>query len=192
MARWRPGSTGRLQQAAIELFTENGYDATTVADIAARAGVTERTFFRHYGDKREVLFAGQYVFESGFVEAIADAPAGTPVMGLASRALDAGCRALREARSQEQARARHAIVEHHDALREREQLKLAALSRAVAGAMTARGIADLTARLAGDVVVSVFSTAFARWIAPGAPADLIALQRETLAELTRLVGTNSG
>ncbi|MBL0886825.1 TetR/AcrR family transcriptional regulator [Myceligenerans indicum] len=189
MARWRPGSTGRLQQAAIELFTENGYDATTVAEIAERAGVTERTFFRHYGDKREVLFAGQQEFQSGFVDAITDAPPGTPAMELSARALDAASRALQEARGREHARARYAIISAHAPLREREQLKLAVLAQAVTDALVIRGIPDLPAHLAGDVVVSVFSTAFARWIAPGETRDLLDLQHEALAELANLAGT---
>ncbi|WP_242636255.1 TetR/AcrR family transcriptional regulator [Myceligenerans salitolerans] len=189
MARWRPGSTGRLQQAAIELFTENGYDATTVADIAERAGVTERTFFRHYGDKREVLFAGQQEFQASFVGAIADAPPGTTAMDLAARALDAACHALQEARGRDRARARYAVITAHAALQEREQLKLAVLARAVTGALSAHGIPDLRARLAGDLVVSVFSTAFERWIAPGTTRDLVDLQHEALAELADLAGT---
>jgi AcrR family transcriptional regulator len=67
MSRWEPDARGRLGQAAIELYVERGFDDTTVADIAERAGLTERTFFRHFADKREVLFAGQDEFQQLFV-----------------------------------------------------------------------------------------------------------------------------
>src|SRR6202012_6277244 len=83
MSRWEPNARGRLEQAAGELFAERGYDQTTVADIAARAGLTERTFFRHFADKREVLFSGQEQFRDRFVTAVAAAPpAATPVEAL--------------------------------------------------------------------------------------------------------------
>jgi hypothetical protein len=58
MTRWEPNARGRLEQAALALYGERGFENTTVAEIAARAGLTERTFFRHFADKREVLFAG--------------------------------------------------------------------------------------------------------------------------------------
>ncbi|GAB4085186.1 TetR/AcrR family transcriptional regulator [Myceligenerans cantabricum] len=186
MGRWKPGSADRLQQAAIDLFTEKGFDATTVAGIAERAGVTERTFFRHFADKREVLFAGQEHLQHVFVEAVTDAPADTPAMSLAARALDAGAAALQETRGQDYPRARNAIITANRALRERELLKMAALSRAVTEAMAARGIADLSARLAGDLVASVFAAAFERWVAPGETRDLATLQRASLDELSRL------
>src|SRR4051794_598246 len=94
MGRREPGPPGRRQQAAIELFAERGFDATTVADIADRAGVTERTFFRHYADKREVLFAGEAELQSAFVDAVVQAPAHSSAIELVSTALETGCRTL--------------------------------------------------------------------------------------------------
>ena len=78
MGRWEPDARGRLEQAALELFEERGYARTTVGDIASRAGLTERTFFRYFTDKREVLFSGSGAVESLMVESIAAAPATTP------------------------------------------------------------------------------------------------------------------
>ena len=74
MSRWEPNARGRLEQAAAELFADRGYDQTTVADIAARAGLTERTFFRHFADKREVLFAGADALREQLVSTVAEAP----------------------------------------------------------------------------------------------------------------------
>jgi AcrR family transcriptional regulator len=186
VARWEPGASDRLQRAAMELFAERGYEATTVAEIAERAGVTERTFFRYFADKREVLFAGGEQLEAVFVDAIACAPADASLTGLLAAALDAGGGDLQDMRGRMYARARNEIITANAQLQERELLKLAKLSHAVTAALVARGVADVPARLAGDLVVSVFSTAFARWIAPGETRDLIELQREGLAVISDL------
>lgn len=188
MARWKPGSPDRLQRAAMELFAERGFGATTVADIADRAGVTERTFFRHFVDKREVLFAGQEQLQKAFTDAIALAPAGASAIELVAASLDAGGKTLQSTRGREYARMRNAVVAANEALQERERLKLAKLSHAVADALTARGIEDSSARIAGDLLVSVFTTAFDRWIAPGETRDLSDLQREALAAFRELAG----
>lgn len=190
MARWAPGALERLQRAALELFAERGYEATTVAEISAQAGVTERTFFRYFSDKREVLFAGQGHFEAAFTDALAGAPADTPLMALVTAALDAGAAALQGARSRDQVQARHAIINANEQLRERELLKMAKLARAVTAAVRARGIPDLQARLIGDLVVSVFNDAFIRWVAPGETRDLAQLQRESLGAIADLVASN--
>src|SRR3954447_18231522 len=78
MSRWQSNPRGRLEQAAMDLFTERGYDQTTVADIAARAGLTERTFFRHFADKREVLFHGGLVLDALMVDGVTAAPPDAP------------------------------------------------------------------------------------------------------------------
>lgn len=167
----------------MELFAEDGFEATTVAGIAVRAGVTERTFFRHFADKREVLFAGESVLEKVFVDAIAGAPAGAPPAGPLVAALDAGGRALQDERGRDYARTRNEIIMANEQLRERELLKLAKLSHAVTAALVARGVADVTACLAGELVVLVFKTGFTRWIAPGETRDLVELQREGFAAI---------
>jgi AcrR family transcriptional regulator len=180
----------------MDLFAERGFEATTVAGIAERAGVTERTFFRHFADKREVLFAGEEQLEAVFVDAIADAPADASLKGLLVAALDAGGGALQDMRGRDFARARNEIITANEQLQERELLKMAKLSHAVTAALVARGVADVPARLAGDLVVSVFGTAFARWVTPGETRDLVELQREGLAvisDLTRVeIGGGSG
>ncbi|TDD14373.1 helix-turn-helix domain-containing protein [Nonomuraea diastatica] len=191
MARWAPGASERLQRAAMELFAEDGFEATTVAGIAARAGVTERTFFRHFADKREVLFAGESLLEKVFVDAIANAPAGAPPAGPLLAALDAGGRALQDERGRDHARARNEIITANEQLRERELLKLAKLSHAVTTALVERGVADVTACLAGELVVLVFRTAFTRWIAPGETRDLVELQREGFAAVNDLARTGT-
>lgn len=192
MARWAPGASDRLQRAALDLFAERGFDAATVAGIAERAGVTERTFFRHFADKREVLFAGQERLVAVFVDAIAAAPADASLTDLLLAALDAGGGALQDVRGRDFARVRNEIIAANEQLLERELLKLAKLSRAVAAALVARGVADVPARLAGDLVVSVFSTAFADWIAPGETRDLVELQREGLAVIGDLARVDAG
>src|ERR1019366_1702260 len=91
MSRWEPNARGRLERAAMELFGERGFEQTTVAEIAARAGLTERTFFRHYADKREVLFGGSSGFSGLLVQSVADAPAGaTPIEMIAAVLATAG------------------------------------------------------------------------------------------------------
>lgn len=187
MGRWEPDAAGRLRSAAMELFAERGFDETTVADIAQRAGVTERTYFRHFADKREVLFGGEEQIQAVFLDAIADAPGGASVLAMVGAALDAGGRTLEEVRSRDDARARYAVVEAHPALQERERSKLARLAAAVADALEQRGVDALDARLAGDLLVSVFTTAFARWIASGQERGLVDLQREALLSLRDLL-----
>jgi AcrR family transcriptional regulator len=176
----------------LDLFAERGFEAATVAGIAERAGVTERTFFRHFADKREVLFAGQEQLVAVFVDAIAAAPADASLTDLLVAALDAGGGVLQDVRGRDLARVRNEIIAANEQLLERELLKLARLSQAVAAALVARGVADVPARLAGDLVVSVFSTAFAEWIAPGETRDLVELQREGLAVIGDLARVETG
>ena len=179
MGRWQPGAQGRLQQAALELFAERGFDATTVVEIAERAGVTERTFFRHFADKREVLFDGGDILEKAFTEAVRDAPDGTPVLELVRRALDAAGALLQEDRGLDLARSRAGVVASHPALLERERHKMSSLADALSGALVARGCDQLPARLAGSLTIAVFSDSFARWVG-GEGGDLVALQRDAL------------
>src|SRR5262245_61007025 len=122
MGRWEPNARGRLEQAAAELFRERGYDRTTVQEIAARAGLTERTFFRYFGDKREVLFWGAAALEKLIVDAIAGAPATTAPLEAVAVALEAAAGALE--RRRRQAKARQALIAAHAELQERERTKL--------------------------------------------------------------------
>lgn len=187
MGRWEPGASDRLLRAAMDLFAERGFDATTVADIAERAGLTERTFFRHFTDKREVLFAGEGQLSVAFTDAIVEAPAGASVIELVGASLDAGGKMLQSVRGREFPRMRNVIIAANQSLQERERLKLAKLSNAVAEALSARGSEQLSARLAGDLLVSVFVNAFNQWIDPDETRDLVELQRVGLAALRDLV-----
>src|SRR6202012_3339703 len=131
MARWKPGAHGRLAEAAMELFDERGFEATTVADIAERAGLTKRTFFRYFGDKREVLFAGSEPLKAKFVEAIAAAPAAAPLDAIA-----AGLDAMADlfAAIGERPRKRQAIIAANPDLQERELIKMNGFAAAGAAA----------------------------------------------------------
>ena len=181
MGRWEPDARGRLAKAAMALYAEQGFDETTVAEIAARAGLTERTFFRHFADKREVLFYGMEMLRDRLARAVADAPPAATAMDAVSAAFEAAGALLQE--NPERVRLRDAIVSANADLRERELIKLAALAAAVAGALRDRGVPEPAASLAAETGVAVFKVAFARWISdPGQP-DLPAMIRESMAEL---------
>ena len=181
MGRWEPDARGRLAKAAMALYAEQGFDQTTVAQIAARARLTERTFFRHFADKREVLFYGMEMLRDLLVRAVAGAPAPAPAMDAVGAALEAAGAALQQ--NPERVRLRDAIVSASAELRERELIKLAALASALAGALRDRGIAEPAASLAAETGIAVFKIAFARWISdPGQP-DLPQAIRESMTEL---------
>ncbi|MET0453540.1 MAG: TetR family transcriptional regulator [Mycobacterium sp.] len=185
MARWQPDALGRLQEAALELYAERGFEPTAVADIAERAGLTERTFFRYFADKREVLFSGS----EGLLEVMANAVAGaaaslTPIDTVAV-ALDATA-AFFTGRL-EHARRRQAVIDANPSLQERELTKLASMAAAVAAALRGRGVSDPAAALAAEAGISVFRSAFARWIDESNERDLAELMRETLGALKYVV-----
>src|SRR5438105_15155446 len=131
MARWEPDARGRLERAAMELFLERGYVHTTVAEIAARAGLTERTFFRYFADKREVLFWGAGALRELLVSAVASAPDSASPIDAVAAALEAAGALLQERR--EFARQRQSVIAANTELQERELIKLASLSAALAG-----------------------------------------------------------
>ena len=180
MTRWEPNARGRLELAALELYGERGYDQTTVAEIAKRAGLTERTFFRHFADKREVLFYGAGMLQDWLVKGIEDAPAALPPIDAIGSSLEAVAGQLEERR--EMATRRMVIVTATPELQERELIKLASLSAALAGALRGRGVADPGASLAAEAGVAVFRVAFQRWVGKdGGNRD----GRQTLAQLIR-------
>jgi AcrR family transcriptional regulator len=185
MTRWEPNARGRLELAALELYGERGYDQTTVAEIAKRAGLTERTFFRHFADKREVLFHGSGMLQDGLVQGIEDAPAGLPPIDAIGAALEAVAGRLEERR--EMATRRMAIVTATPELQERELIKLANLSAELAVALRRRGVGDPGASLAAEAGVAVFRVAFQRWVGKHGDGDgeqtLAQLIRDSLAEL---------
>ncbi|GAA0308072.1 TetR/AcrR family transcriptional regulator [Kineococcus aurantiacus] len=181
MARWAPGSGERLQAAALELFAEQGYDQTTVSQIAERAGVTDRTFFRHFADKREALFAGSDRLLAMFTDAVENSPATDPVQ-LAADALEASA-GFFPAERRPWARQRAAVVEAHPALAEREQLKMATLAQAVAAALRGRGVGEPAASLLAHSTTTVFQVAFETWVREGEERAMPEVLHETFAEL---------
>jgi len=181
MSRWEPDARGRLEQAALELFIERGFEQTTVAEIARRAGLTERSFFRHFADKREVLFRGAGSLEELLVSTLARTPdSATPIDAIAV-ALEAAGAVLQERR--EHSRQRQTVIAANAELRERELIKLASLASALANALRRRGVSDPVASLAAEAGIAVFKIAFERWINETNRRDLPQLIRELLDEL---------
>jgi AcrR family transcriptional regulator len=184
MGRWRPGATGRLAEAALDLYVERGYEQTTVVEIAERAGVTARTFFRHFADKREVLFAGSEVLQQRMVDALAAAPADTAPLDAAAAALDAAAAMLGE--NHRHSARRQAVLMANAELRERELIKMARLADALSDGLVARGVAAPDARLAAETAITVFRVAFDAWVNGPASVELASLIRDSLAQLSRL------
>jgi AcrR family transcriptional regulator len=181
MGRWEPNARGRLEEAALELYLERGFEQTTVAEIARRAGLTERTFFRYFADKREVLFWGSGMLRDLLVRAVAAAPASAAPMDAVTSALDAAGAELQQRRPH--ARRRQAVIDANASLQERELSKLAALAAAIAEALRRRGVEEPAASLAAEAGIAVFRVAFARWIDGPGERDLPQLVRESLAAL---------
>jgi len=181
MSRWEPDSRGRLEQAALALYGERGFDNTTVAEIAQRAGVTERTFFRHFADKREVLFWGAGALQEFMVGAVASAPVAAAPIEAVTAALEAACALLQERR--DGARQRQTVIAANAELRERELIKLALLASALADALRRRGAKGPAASLTAEAGVAVFRVAFERWVNETDQPDLSRLVRESLDEL---------
>jgi AcrR family transcriptional regulator len=184
MARWEPDARGRLEKAAMELFQERGYVQTTVEEIAARAGLTERTFFRYFADKREVLFSGSKDLEKSIIDGIASAPRGASPFAAVAAAFEAAGAELQDRRDIQFVRARYALVTKHAEIQERELIKLASLAAALADTLRKRGVGDTAASLSAEVAIAVFKIAFERWVAePDGGPDLTHLQRAALDEL---------
>jgi AcrR family transcriptional regulator len=165
MGRWEPNARGRLMEAALELYRERGFDQTTVADIAERAGLTERTFFRYFTDKREVLFFGSEAMKAVMVAAIATAPAKEPPLETVIAAVEAAGAMIEEVRGVAGARQRYEVISAHPELMEREISKLASLSSAVAGALERRSVKQPTASVVADAGLACFRIGFERWLA---------------------------
>jgi AcrR family transcriptional regulator len=168
----------------MEMYLERGYEQTTVAEIAERAGLTARTFFRYFADKREVLFAGSASLQDTLVAALEGAPDVASPMEAVAAALDAAAAFLGEGR--EYSRKRQAVIAANAELRERELIKLAKLSAALADGLRRRRVADPDASLAAEAGVAVFRVAFERWLADPGVLDLSQVMRESLDKLRAL------
>jgi AcrR family transcriptional regulator len=186
MGRWEPNARGRLMQAAYELYGERGFEETTVAEIAARAGLTERTFFRHFADKREVLFAGADALQELLVSAVAEAPTSLPPIDTAAAGLEAAGAFIQE--GGDLSRQRQAIIAASAELRERELIKLASLGAALAEALRGRGVEDTAASLIAEAGIAVFKVAFERYVGETNGQDFPQLIRESFGELKAVIG----
>jgi len=165
----------------MELYGERGFEQTTVAEIAKRAGLTERTFFRQFADKREVLFAGADSLQEVLVGAVADAPGSLPPIGAVAVGLEAVALMLQPGR--DYSRERQAVIAANPELQERELIKLATIAAALAVVLRGRGVGEPAASLTAEAGIAVFKIAFERWVAETGDPDLSRLIRELLDEL---------
>lgn len=182
MTRWEPGARDRLASAAFELFVEQGFAATTVPQITERAGLTTRTFFRHFSDKREVLFGAEDHLPAVVDAQMARAPAGTDPM----RLIEIGLREVANDQFvglHDYLRTRRAIVRSDSGLQERELRKSSILAEAAINGFRARGENELTATLAAHISVTAFDIAIDRWLDQDDPLALADIVSETLTAL---------
>ena len=164
----------------MQLYVERGFEETTVAEIAARAGVTARTFFRHFADKREVLFAGSSELQARLVAALEAAPASATPMQAVAAALDVAAELLGENR--DFTRRRQAVINSHAELRERELIKLASVAAALADGLRRRGVPEPDASLAAESGIVVLRVAFDRWTQPEADNSTQPASRSNAAD----------
>lgn len=163
MGRWPTNARERLENAALDLFVQNGYEDTTVAQIAERAGLNRATFFRHFTDKREVLFGGEDILTGLFTEAIKAAPPDATLGECLAAALAAADTVMtREQRAK--ATRRVQVLSANVEVRERGLLKHARIAKAVTDALCERGADEITARLGAEVAMLAFSVAAERWM----------------------------
>lgn len=188
MARWEPNAPGRLVVAAIDLFAEQGYDTTTVNQIAERAGLTKATFFRYFRDKREVLFAGQEIHSRLLADGAAAAPDSATPMEAVAAAVDALAASF-TAEQREFGPRLLAVIADNPELQERSTFKSSALAAALAGALRKRGVPDLTASLAAELGVLAYHRAFEQWVDPAGQETFPELARRALDELRAATAT---
>ena len=185
MPRWEPDARERLVAAALRLFSEQGYDTTTVAEIAEQAGLTKSTFFRYFPDKREVLAAGQETLSRLFTEGISAAPADASPLAAVAAGLERAAGAMTPFNRELGPRV-HAVIATSAELQERDALKQVGMAAAMADALRSRGVPDLVAILAAELGVLAFKEGFAAWVATNnqqEPGELV------LAALDRLRAT---
>jgi len=185
MGRWEPDAAGRFRAAAIELFAEIGYEQTTVAAIAARAGLTARTFFRYFTDKREVLFDGSGRLQQMMVDALAMAPVEHSAMDAVAAALQKAGELFDDAR-RPFARVRSVVIAANPDLLEREVAKMAALSGSLALSLRARGVREPDASLAAGAGIAVFRVSFAQWVSESERRSYSEIVNESLARLKEI------
>ena len=187
MARWQPNASERLALAALELFTERGYENTTVIDIAQRAGLTKSTFFRHFRDKREVLFGGDAMARL-LAGAITAAPAAAAPLEAVAQALDAAGREIFTPARRDFTARRRAVVAAHPDLQEREALKGLGLTAAMSDALRRRGVPGLTSCVAAELGALALKIAYERWTGTASGNDFGEVARAALSEVQSVAG----
>jgi AcrR family transcriptional regulator len=181
VGRWQPEARERLERAAIELFAQQGFAATTVPQITARAGLTTRTFFRHFADKREVLFGGDEI-PALATRLMAEAPPSLEPLPLILGGLQIVAETRFEGRRDE-IRERRAIIRSDEGLRERDLRKRAALSEAIRAGFIDRGVATAAAALVAELTVTVLYVALDEWLDSGGDRTLFEIITETFGSL---------
>jgi len=182
MPRWEPDARERLVVAALHLFSEQGYDDTTVAQIVERAGLTRSTFFRHFPDKRDVLAAGQETLSRLLTDGIASAPPEAGPLDAVAAGLESAAGAMTPA-SRELGPRLRAVIAASAELQQRDQLKRVGLAADAADALRARGVAPRTADLAAELGMLAFKEAYATWVESDDDQDFGALARAALEKL---------
>jgi len=185
MPRWKPDARERLAVAALDLFTEQGYDETTVAQIAERASLTRSTFFRHFSDKREILSAGQEMLSRLLAQGVDQAPDEATPLDAVAAGLDRASSAMTEFNRDLGPRL-HAAIEANEELRSRSAMKSIGMAAAIAEALRRRGVAETPAQVAAELGVLAFGTGYRAWADPsrdGDPGELVTHTRAAFAEL---------
>ncbi|MFJ8025506.1 TetR/AcrR family transcriptional regulator [Streptomyces sp. NPDC096311] len=187
MAGSRKGVRLRLQRAALDLYAERGFDRTTAADVAALAGVTERTYFRHFPDKREVLFDGDAETRTALVDAVSSASAGLSPMSVLLEAFLSVVPMLESDRTVKELR--HRVIASTPELQEREHMKWALLTDALAEALERRAVPQGLASLAAACGTAVLTRVRRQWLAGSQRdcGDYATLLTDAFADLGLLV-----
>ncbi|GAA3617788.1 TetR/AcrR family transcriptional regulator [Lentzea roselyniae] len=189
MGRWEPDARDRLVRAALDLFSEQGYENTAVAQIAERAGLTKSTYFRHFRDKREVLFGGQDEILELLAGGIAGAPASAGALVAVEAALVAIAVTFTEERRANGPR-RLAVIASNDELRERDALKMTGFAAAMVDALKRRGVSELGAEVAAELGVLALRRAYSRWLEAG--GDFAEVARRALEEVSATAAALDG
>lgn len=186
MPRWDPGTQQRLTDAALDLFLEHGYEAVTVAQIAERAGITRRSFFRYFPDKREVLFAGSEALPAALSEAM---KASARIDGSLASILEALSPVAEQlTRHLDRSRSRRVVIDASPELQERERTKLASATAAIADQLEARGVEGRQAALSAQLATIALQDAFVRWIEAEGSAPFSRCLDEAADSLRRTAG----
>ena len=190
MPRWEPNAKERLELAALDLYATRGYDSTTIGDVAAHAGVTSRTYFRYFPDKREVLFGGADGLRDRIARSLRDAPADMPPLTATLHAMST-CEDLYHSREHEHLRRRDDVISTSSELQEREARKLASIAAVVAGGLVERGSEPDSARLVADLALAVFKQAARLWMEDPATPYAVLLYRAAAQARGVLIGRSS-